>query len=399
MAETIQIATFEGGSLTVHATQKPSREAVLALPLNRLLVKLFHPGETIDLQSLSPYPDEPLTISCEGESPILAAALPEGATDDLAAALDEQKLNVTRVDALALGQLRALMPLVSPEQSTSRRVLLIYGTDCISLFVLDGRALAAIRALSLTADLGHALMLALLDAESFAGSQTLTEIVMVGSGASNELPSLPFPEVPVRTLSELPDVLPALQERAADPTTLNAFPASWQEVLEETRFKAKLTKFLVTAGVVWALLMGVLFGVPLVYGFMTDHQKTLSKEHARRYKEVKEMREKVRLVQKYSDHARGALEILKAVSDRLPTGVELNSWNFRREEGVKFSGESADAASVYMFKDRLLATQLQDESGQEVPLFAAVELIGPSAGRGGKQRFDIDCKFVTEDAE
>ena len=82
-----------------------------------------------------------------------------------------------------------------------------------------------------------------------------------------------------------------------------------------------------------------------------------------------------------------ALEGLTAVSDRLPEGVELNSWNFRREEGVKFAGESDDASGVYTLKDRLLDTKV----------FAEVILTGPSAGKGGKQRFDIDCRYATED--
>ena len=56
------------------------------------------------------------------------------------------------------------------------------------------------------------------------------------------------------------------------------------------------------------------------------------------------MRDKVKVVQKYSDHSRGALEIMKAVSDCLPlpdgadsSCIELSSWSFKREDGVRFS--------------------------------------------------------------
>ena len=133
--------------------------------------------------------------------------------------------------------------------------------------------------------------------------------------------------------------------------------------------------------------MLVLFGVPAVYGMMTTHMKSLSAEHRASYRKVEEVRNKVKLVQKYSDHARGALEILKAVSDRLPEGVELNSWNFKREDGVRFSGESEDASAVYTLKDSLLDTGA----------FGDVRLTGPSAGKGGKQKFDIDCRYETEE--
>ncbi len=428
MAENVQIAAFEGGQLTVHATGEKSREAVLALSLSRLLVKMVRvPSVNRDdpaafatplVQALSPYPDEPLTVSCETVCEtadglvVLAAALPESAAGDIAAALDEAKLSVTRIDLLALGRLRMLWGSLvsghgragSPSQPQgafgesalpNRRIVLLHGADCISLFVLDDDVPCAVRAVSFESDLKREVMLSLLEAEDFGGPKPLAEIVVVGNDMGGDLSTF----APVRYLDAPDESVRGVAERSLDPASLNALPASWREVLEETRFKSKLTRFLTVAGVLWALVMATLFGVPIAYGFMTDHQKSLSKEHARRYREVKDMREKVRLVQKYSDHARGALEILKAVSDRLPEGVELNSWNFRREEGVRFSGESNDAASVYMLKDRLLETKLQNEDGEEATLFAAVELTGPSQGRGGKQRFDIDCKFEAEEGE
>ena len=74
--------------------------------------------------------------------------------------------------------------------------------------------------------------------------------------------------------------------------------------------------------------------------------------------------------------------------------IELNSWNFRREDGehsggVKFSGEADSTALVYQFKDALV----------DCGLFAQVDLQGPSAGKGGRQRFDIDCRFEGEEEE
>ncbi len=436
MAESVQIASFEGGQLTVQGTGEKSREAVLALPLNRLLVKVVRiPAENRDdpisfltpiMQALSPYPDESLTVSYETIREteeglvVFAAALPESAADDIGVALDEAKLNVTRIDSLALGRLRmiwnqlevrlpaapeetiARQDVAPPSVTPQRKIVLLPSVDCISLFVLDGDLPCAVRAISLDGDLKRDIMLALLEAEDFNGASAVAEIVIVNDVSNNQLTtnnSQLAAFAPIRTLAIPDDSLDGVAARTLDPDALNALPESWREVLEETRFKSKLTRFLVTAGVIWALVMATLFGVPLVYGFMTDHQKTLSKEHARRYREVKDMREKVKLVQKYSDHNRGALEILKAVSDRLPEGVELNSWNFRRDEGVKFSGESADKKSVYLLKDRLLATKLLDEDGEEMPLFAIVELTGPSQGRGNKQRFDIDCYYEAEEEE
>lgn len=401
MADSVQIAVLEDGKIVVRSKGESEREAVLALPLSRLLVKMVRvPAEsagdaasycTGELQSVSPYPDEHLTVSCETVREtvdglvVLAAALPEGSTDDIANALDEAKLNITRVDALALGRLRELWPSLSDGRTDLRRLVLIGEAECTSVFVLDDDMPSAIRAVSPGSDMRRELMLSLLEAEDFGGAKPVAEVVVAGEVAAEEPVLAAFG--PVRRLVVDETSVAGVAERSADPMCLNALPESWREVLEETRFKAKLRNFLAVAGGIWALVMAVLFGVPMVYGFMTTHQRNLSKEHARKYNEVKEMREKVRLVQKYSDHSLGALEVLKVVSDNLPEGVELNSWSFRRNESAKFSGESDDASGVYTLKDRLLETKA----------FADVVLTGPSAGRGGKQRFDIDCRFEEEE--
>ena len=410
MSEGVQTAAFEGGALRLLDSGLKAREAVLALPLSRLIVKMVRVPEenrgdpeafaTPILQAMSPYPDEPLTVSCEAvrESErglvVLAAALPESSADDIAEALDAAKLNVTRVDALALGTLRGAWGALSIEgEPSARRLVLIAGNDCVSSVVLDGDAPSSIRATAAVDDLRKEVTLSLLEAEDFGGEHPLKEVVCIGDVPAAGLEAF----APVRRIEVGEDAaLAGVADRSLDGTALNALPAAWREVLEETRFKAKLVRNVSIAGGIWALVMLVLFGVPVVYGFMTDHQRSLCKEHARQYRAVATMRDKVKLVQKYSDHARGALEIMKAVSDRLPQGITLTSWTFRRDEGVKVSGEADEAELVYRFKDNMSEAGAEGD-GESV--FPTVILNGPSAGRGGKQKFDLECSYATEDGE
>lgn len=437
MADRIQVAAFEGGSLRVFGVGEKAGEAVLALPLSRLIVKILRvPAENKEdsagfatplLAALSPFPDEALTVSCETVSEsdegrvVIAAALPESATEDIAEALDAAKLNVTRVDALELGFLRREWKDVVGGAAHGRRLVVLPTDDGVSLIVLDGDGPVALRSVNAASDLRRELMLVLLEAEDFGGSKMLGDIVVVkgqatppaapaeastaegegiapeaDAGASAPAPKLdidwaallsPFGPVREFRVDDRDAALAGVAERSLEPGSLDALPESWREVLAETRFKAKLVRAMVVAGSVWALAMGVLFGVPVAYGFMTDYQKQLCKEHQKQYRAVSEMRDKVKLVRKYSDHSRGALEILKAVSDRMPEGVELTSWSFKREEGVKFAGEAEDANAVYRFKDLMTETEV----------FADVVLQGPSAGKGGKQRFDLDCQYETEE--
>lgn len=415
MQKEVQIAAFEGGSLRVLRNEEAGREAVLALPLNRIIVKMVRvpAGEdavavsTPILKSMSPFPDEELTVSCETVSEsesgtvVMAAAMPESAADDIGEALDAEKLSITRIDALCLGQLRCLW---NDLEGSGRRLVLLNGADCISLCVLDGDMPVEIRAITDTDELKREVMLSLLAAEDFGGVKNLDEIVWVGE---------PIPMVddlaayaPVRKIRmEDPDAaLRGIAERSVETVSLNVLPASWQEMLDETRFKAKLVRRVAVAGGIWLVIMGILFGVPMGYDFMTDHQKSLCKQHKKQYEAVKEMREKVKLVQKYSDHARGALEIMKALSDRLPEGMELASWDYKREDavsgdgGVRISGDAEVANLIYDYKDAMDALSAGgEEDGEKV--FGTVNLIGPTAGRGGRQKFNLDCQYKKESDE
>lgn len=408
MTTDIRIAAFVEGSLHTLSAGNTCREVVLALPLNRLLVKTVRVPEGSDavefcapvLQEMNPFPDEPLTVSCEvvreteEGSVVIAAALPESSADDIGEVLDAEKLSVVRIDALVFGELRSIWNALS--LSDTRKLVVSGSGECVSIIVLDADQPVSVRAVAPTGDLKREVMLCLLEAEEFGGVKDLQEIVVVGDlEFDSDLAHVRrIPGVSVE------EALEGIKERSEEPRSLDVLPASWREFLEETRFKSKLVRRLSVAGVIWALTMGVLFGVPVVYGFMTDYQRDLSKRHARQYRNVSQMREKVKLVKKYSDHSRGALEIMKALSDRLPEGIELNSWNFEREDednpkgGVKISGEADSADLVYDFKDAM--SELSD--GEET-VFGTVLLNGPTAGRGGKQRFDLECRFIAEEAQ
>ena len=389
MQKDFQIAVFEGGTLRVVKSGNPGHEAVLALPLNRLLAKMVRvpAGEdavavaTPVLQALSPFPDEPLTVSCETVretaegSVVLAAALPESATDDLAEALDAQKLNVTRIDLLALGQLRAIWGRFDASDG-KRRLVRITSPDGQALIVLDGDQPVALRGLADAGDREREEMLLLLEAESFGGPKPLAETIEVESSDA---------------------AVEGVAERSLDPAALNALPASWREVLEETRFKAKLVRRLSVAVGLWLLVMGVLFGVPVVYGFMTDHQKGLSRQHARQYRLVSDKKKKVDVFKEYSDHGRGALEIMKAVSDRLPAGITLTNWSYDRKTGLRISGEAETDTEVYDFKNAMEELAFGEEEEAE-RVFRTVEL-GKLNMAKGKQRFDLDLGFEAQEDE
>ena len=423
MLQEVKVVAYEGGSLRLLPGGGKGREAVLALPLSRMLVHMARvpAGEdpvaatTPALQAASPFPDEPLTVGCETVREaedgvvVVAAALPEGAADDIGEALDAAKLNVTRVDILEFGQLRSSWSAIHGDGDAGnvRKAVLVVTRDSVSIIVLDGDMPVAVRAASPGSDLRREAMQTLLEAEWFGGARPLSEIVVLeperteaaqeAEGAADAVDFGALADfAPVRRVAVGADsALVGVAERSVDQQSLNALPASWAEVLDETRFKARMAKWLSVAIGIWALAMGVLFGVPIVYDFMTDGQKTETKRHHARFTEVKKMVDKVNLVRKYSDHDHSALELMKAVSDRLPADVTLSDFDYRRDKGISLKGDAANTSDVYDLKDAMEKMAFgEDEDAEKV--FGAIKLDPVGSAKGGKVRFSMYLEFPEE---
>jgi hypothetical protein len=394
-----------------------TREFALALPLSRFLVKGVRVPEAerdtlgdaaqVALDGMSPFPDDPLTAGYEvvaetdTEVVAVAAGLPEASSPDVVAALEAAKIRVTRVDVLALGWLRALWPRISAPEAggalpPARRLVLLSTADGWDMIVLDDGAPSIMRGLgemSSAAELGREVMLSLLQGD--AGGE-IGDVVVFSPG---EVPQDvidrlgAFGPVRVETIEDPFAGVEGCARRAAEGSALDATPAVWAQLRNEARYKKRLGVAVVAAAAVWFAIMGVLFGVPFVYDKMRESENAKIRRHAKAYKDVKDMRDKVKLVRRYSDHARGALEMFKAVSDRMPDGITLTAFQYKRGVNVHVTGEADQPTDVYSFKERLDQIVVDDE-----PVFADVRMPGVS-GRGGKNKFDIDASFESEDSK
>ena len=413
-------------------------EFVLSVPLSSLLVTVARTAVEnrdslpeaagAELGRVSPFPDEtPVTgieTVSETDSHLVTmfAALPESAAADIGDALDEAKVRVVRTDATALGWLRNLWPRIITPQSAARIVVLLELGDGWDVVVLDDGAPSLLRGLggiSDPAELVREVTLSLLQAGSGSGS---CEIAVFSKG-----------EVDAATAGRLEAFGPVrigrvdpadsnwgvdgVARRTLEGASLDVTPADWTELREESRFRRKLSMTLSIAAAGWALVMGVLFGGPAVYDRLAERQKAVCKRHARAYREVKDMRDKVKLVRQYSDHARGTLEMLKAVSDRMPEGVTLTGFSYKKGEKLSIVGEADQPTAVYDFKNALANASIvvaEAEGGEEGvsgaaesgesgtqeggKLFAEVALTGPSKSRN-VHRFSIECLFDSVEEE
>lgn len=382
-----------------------ARQVVIALPLSRLLVRIMKmPMEVredlsdavaLQMDKLSPFPGEELSVGyeilSEGENAlwVFAAALPAQVFEELGSALHEAKLQVIRTDASALGWFRSLC---GPCQLTrpGRRVLLMDPDEGWDLLVLDHGVPVLARGLGLQADVNaliREMTLSLLNVELDAGESPVADVLVVSK-------NVPSPEL-VKKLEALTGVavrhvVPPTEDggaegvaiRTGEGATLDLTPQTWRDEIKESSIRKRVLTGVSIAAAVWAIFMGVLFSGPLVYNQMTKHVRGESRAHAKSFKRVSDTRDRVNLILAYTDRTYSPLEMLRMASARLPQGITLLGFNYRRDDGVRISGEADQPTLVYDFKDAVTAD----------PLFESVSLTGPTISKG-KHKFEVDAKF------
>ena len=386
-----------------------ARQIVLALPLSQVLVRVLKmPLEVRDdiadavalqIEKSSPFPGDELSVGCEILSEtenhlwVFAAALPETVYDGLGAALREAKLQTIRTDVAALGWLRALSGPCQLMRS-GRRVVLMDPDGGWDLLVMDDGVPILIRCLgahTAAGDIARDLTLSLLNVELEAGGGNITETLVVSKNAPSQELLDKLREV---TGANVRHVVPPSEDggvegialRTGEEAMLDLTPQAWRNEIKEARFRKRLMTGVGIAMGIWAVYMGVLFAGPFVYGQLTERERNTSKAHSRAYKQVSDTRERVKLIESYTDRAKSPLELLRMSADELPQGITLVGFTCKRGDGLKISGEADQPSLVYAFKDAVTAN----------PLFATVTLTGPSMSRG-KHKFDVDAKFHVED--
>ncbi len=400
-----------------------TREFVLSLPLSKFLVKTVRlPAEArddltgaaqLELDGISPFPDEVLApgaeIVSETDKEILAvvAALPDAASAEISEALEVAKVHVTRTDTTTFGWLRALWPRLCENTEAKRRLVLLDMDDGWDLVVLDEGAPTFLRGLgklASPAELGREITLSLLQV---GGADGADDVVVCSRGkVEAEFLERLGMFGPVREVL-VEDAFAGTEgaaRRTVEGATLDVTPAAWSEALTENRFRKKLVLWLSVAGGVWLLLMGVLFGVDTTYDFMTSHQKSLQKDrkHLAAYKEVKALKDRVELIQRYADHAHGALEVFKTVSDCLPDSRDMmfNSFRYRRDESVRMVGSATAREDLRSFMDQLNEASFEDAAeGERLFAGGVKQSGGENISKKGIIRFQMEGFFNSEEED
>lgn len=182
-------------------------------------------------------------------------------------------------------------------------------------------------------------------------------------------------------LETLPPLAEGLWRRASrrTPAMLNLAPPAWKASESALRARRRLLTSAIAIAGAWLTGMAVLFG-----GLQLRKQKLASLE--RELATLKAPAEKVRALRdrslalgQYMERSRSALECLREVSDLLPPGIDLKSFNYHKGKTLELSGEAEAYALVADFKREL----------EKSELFASTELSRTHRTQQGREVFKI----------
>ena len=388
-----------------------SGEVVVAFPLSSLLLRILKMpvemrGELADavalqMDKISPFDDGQYSTGYEVLSEdeehvwVLAAAMSNAVFNEINEPLQQVGWRVVRSDIGLLGWLRVLcgpLKLNSP----GRRIVLSCFRDVWAVMVINHGTLVLARAFGGVSSydaLLRELTLSMMNVEIEAGVLSVVEILVLAEKRPdeelfNKLRELFTVSPEYREFPSLEGGVEGVALRSSEKDVVDLTPQYWHDELKENATRKKVMAVVGVACAIWAVGMGALFGGPLVYKELTKRVRAKGKAHYSAYKAVSDTRERVNLILSYTDRQYSPLEILRVISGYLPRGIILTGFNFKKQDGVRISGEAEMPSQVYSLKEAIDADEL----------FVSSTLTGPSASRG-KHKFEIHVAFPVTEVE
>lgn len=355
------------------------------------------------LEQLAPFDAEKLAVSWEtlaqdAESTrVIAAALPVESVESWWNAIAECGLRAKRLELSILAWWHAIRASNAIPDSGRQLVLLRDGEAWDFLSVDDGipsflRVLSA--PVETPEDWLRELTLSLVDLELNAGQRSCENLFLFyTSEAKPDIAAVAKDLGCPLHLEPLPEVLACARSvsiRSLEKDAIDLTPPEWrrQETLKKQR--RQMVAGCVVAGLIWLLCAAYLLLAPMVSSMLLGNVRKERQSIAASYREVNDLSARVQLIRNYMDRDLSAIELLRQITLVQPAGVTLSSFTYRRDDGVRLSGETEEASKVYAFKDAVTSL---NKGKSDTRLFAEVSLTGPSAAKGGMQRFDLNMVF------
>lgn len=361
----------------------------VALPTEQVLMRVVRfptldAAEIRDMAALqvdkfSPFPIEQMAVGQEildqqeGASRVLIAAAQQDHVDRLGAVLDAAGASPREVDIEVLGWWRLLRQ-EKKVPAEGRHILVLLEASATDLIVVQEGVPVMLRSLGSHAHLEAAdsaseiaeelnYTLTTLEAEWGAQAARAIHIWHAGDLSVEFLARLRESceaEVETHALGPLPPLSEGLARRAAErgPHMADLAPASWKSALETRRLNGIL---LTAAGVflgLWLVVVATLFTMyKLETGRLAEARASLKalQEPAR---QVEELKEQVKSLERYADRTYSGLECLREISSVLPGGLDITALTYKKYGQVNVRGEANSSDPIYDFFQALENSQM-----------------------------------------
>lgn len=359
----------------------------------------------LQVDKFSPFPTETLAISHEvllreeDKSIVLIAAVQESVVDDIEKTLSPIGIAPARVDATVMGWWRLINDTGHVSSTGWEAIVLLSGTST-ELIVASAGIPVSFRVISLSEDaedeqivseLANEIDYTLMTLEREYGSIRGCVVSVWHKGDLSDatvsgLENARSCEVRTFSLDELPPVTEGLARRSVgkDSSCIDMTPSAWRSAEASMAFKRRMLGASLGVFFVWVLCIGGLLGGLFVQNRQLDVLRQRKGEWDSAAGRVSEMRERVKLIQRYTNQTYSALECLREVCVAKPSNVDFTLYSYRKNESLKISGTASLVSQVYAFKNKL------DQSD----LFETTTLVGPRFdSRKRKQVFDVEIRL------
>jgi len=361
------------------------------------------------VEVFSPFPVESMVVSHEvlekkdDTCLVLIAAVKEEVVESLGKTLRPAGIFPARVDAVVLGWWRLLRDADEIERKGRQLVLLIEGNVPEMIVMEDGipivfRSLGKTEGLDeeefvneTAREIGHTLMSLELEYGSAEACSVSVRYRTKPPGTLVEkLRSECSCEIRAESLQSLPSVSEGLARRsiAGNGPELDLTPTAWRVMSRSRLFRKRMLAVAGALAGVWVLGMGGLAGGLFCQNRQLASLKAEQKKWQEPAMEVRNMRRRVFMINRYTDTTDSALECLREISLLQPGGIDLTSFSYRKGETVKIAGEAGTVDVIYTFKKNLDGSKL----------FFEASLQGPRHDkRKRKEVFDIEMRLPRGD--
>lgn len=391
--------------------------ATLAIATNHLLFRTARlpatdPDEIAAMALTQMEKDAPLPMeemvcshevlaSDEASSLVLAACAPTVTVEQAAALVGLKPERIERVDVRILG----ILPLLAHAGAISnkrREIILAEEGTSVTLVITESGLPLLIRSLGpITTVFGSALLqtikISLIQTEIDHGPSEVTQLIALSdtndssqaASAVAEQLGCPFKAVSPRAL---PPVSFGNALRSLSGNNMNLFPDAWKTMLRENQFRRTFRTGLLAGAALWLLLVGWLYAWP---AFVDQRIKSLNTEVARlapAESKVNDVRNRIKIIETYSDRTFSPMEALLEVAINQPQGIDLSAYRYNgTKKQALIEGRSRVPTLVYDFMDQLKTSQL----------FGEVKLTsGPTFNRSlGVNVFELNIDFKTPTVE